>query len=615
MNFTKDNLITIDKNKVPEDTLVIKINDMYFPLMNFNTPAPTPETTGAEYFKCAGVGTAENGGSADSGTTSASTDIIVAGAETAYVNGTYKLVDESATGYDRVWTRTDETYGVLTIRWMEDDSWYILTEDESWMYCDTYASENPYDTEWVAVAGAEPPPTVTQASSSGSAGTLNSNVIVSGAGSGHINGTYTLTDIVIDKDYLSEGQKKVYSYYWADLDQTLYIYYDWNTETWWISDDYNNHDIPFYGSSNAGSENPWEGGTWETGDASDPAPTVTQETTSGAGDAEPDIEPEKVWIGYKAILKEETEIIEIPGIASVVVSGCTYDTDFNGTYILVDESATGTNRVWKNEKNKYLAFNPGGENWCLYAELDGLFFYNNWYPDYPNYTIPENPWDAEHWENINGGSDVPVLTVNETPGTTETKTVKYYEFEETLTTDLTYGYGFTPVVGKVYDREAMVEATLFEKYVSPISSPENMTDFENDEWLVSSTAVYDTNYAWKVFDGNVDSSCWLATSSPKDITWKNKKGKVLVKQIQGYFHDNQVWRNGSFVQGSNDGETWTDLFRGDFWNYFTYEDDKYKLLLTFPDNATSYQYHRIGTEYGSGSYGIIYELSAKSIID
>jgi hypothetical protein len=36
----------------------------------------------------------------------------------------------------------------------------------------------------------------------------------------------------------------------------------------------------------------------------------------------------------------------------------------------------------------------------------------------------------------------------------------YYEFEETLTTELTYGYGFTPEVGKNYDSEAMVRLEL-----------------------------------------------------------------------------------------------------------------------------------------------------------
>lgn len=104
-------------------------------------------------------------------TTEGETVIVVSGAGAAYVNGTYKLVDATATGYDRVWTRTDETYGVLTIRWLEDNSWYILPEDESWMYCDTNASENPYDTEWVALAGAEPPPTVTQQTTEGTSET------------------------------------------------------------------------------------------------------------------------------------------------------------------------------------------------------------------------------------------------------------------------------------------------------------------------------------------------------------------------------------------------------------------------------------------------------------
>ena len=43
---------------------------------------------------------------------------------------------------------------------------------------------------------------------------------------------------------------------------------------------------------------------------------------------------------------------------------------------------------------------------------------------------------------------------------------KYYEFEETLTEGLTFGNGFTPVVDKVYDSEAMIEvADLWTNYI------------------------------------------------------------------------------------------------------------------------------------------------------
>lgn len=457
------------------------------------TSTHIPETTGAEYFKCAVVSTAENGDSTGTSTG----NLIVSGAGMTEANGTYTLVDSSATGYGRVWSMTNDT-GTYTIKWYEDDSWYLdLGTTYPWLYCDTNASENPYDTEWVAVNGDEP------------------------------------------------------------------------------------------------------------------APTVVQEISADT-DTEPDTEAAKVWSGYKAILKTETVTTE--GETVIVVSGFTAPTNMNGTYILSNPTAVGTDRVWvhSDDETRRIWCNTDIGNWRITdaSTEDYPLAVTQSYPPANDPTL--ETWVPNNGDIVPGDSEI-TLSSTTTEGTS--KTVKYYEFEETLTKGLTYGDGFTPVVGKIYDREAMVEATLFEKYVSPISSPENMTDFENDEWLVSSTAVYDNRAAWQVFDGNVDTSCWLESSAPKNITWKNKKGKVLVKQIQGYFHSNQVWSNGSFVQGSNDGETWTDLFRGNFFNYFTSDGDKYKLLLTFPDNATAYQYHRIGTEYNSGNYGIIYELSAKSVID
>ena len=43
---------------------------------------------------------------------------------------------------------------------------------------------------------------------------------------------------------------------------------------------------------------------------------------------------------------------------------------------------------------------------------------------------------------------------------------KYYDFEETITEGLTFGNGFTPVVDKVYDSEAMIEVSnLWTNYI------------------------------------------------------------------------------------------------------------------------------------------------------
>lgn len=206
-------------------------------------------------------------------------DIIVSGCDYTAINGTYKLVDSSKTGKERQWRKDTNPAKPAFIYW-EDDRWYI-NDDElhvTYSYDDVddpvraIKWENP-DGFWTV------PPTLSYVGSSSEGGgslATGTNIIVAGAGSTSVNGTYTLTNIVIDKDYLSDGQKKVYSYYSVSTQQNIYIYYDWNSESWWISYDYNNHDIPMYGSTIASSDNPWDGGTWVTGDASDPSPTVTK---------------------------------------------------------------------------------------------------------------------------------------------------------------------------------------------------------------------------------------------------------------------------------------------------------------------------------------------------
>lgn len=207
-----------------------------------------------------------------------STDIIVSGCDYTAINGTYTLIDSSKTGKERKWTNDTET---VVIYWLEmDKCWrfsdYGLYVAESYDDVDNPVSATTWekgDASWTI------PPTLSWVGSSSDGGgslATGTNIIVAGAGSTSVNGTYTLTNIVIDKDYLSEGQKKIYSYYSVSSQQNIYIYYDWNSETWWISYDYNNHDIPMYGSANAASDNPWDGGTWGTGDANDPAPTVTK---------------------------------------------------------------------------------------------------------------------------------------------------------------------------------------------------------------------------------------------------------------------------------------------------------------------------------------------------
>lgn len=97
---------------------------------------------------------------------SGSTDIIVSGVGLSVFNGTYKLVDASATGYDRVWEmNTDQ--GTYRIKWYtEDSAWYLEIDGDITLYYYSYASENPYDNPWSILEGSAPSPTVTLASGS-----------------------------------------------------------------------------------------------------------------------------------------------------------------------------------------------------------------------------------------------------------------------------------------------------------------------------------------------------------------------------------------------------------------------------------------------------------------
>jgi hypothetical protein len=134
------------------------------------------------------------------GSGSGSTDIIVSGAGTTDVNGTYKLEDSSATGYDRVWKNENGVYLYCGFFWGNTYRWGFGKEmytDSAIEFSDnTYYNamddnvENPWDTDWLAGIGSdESMPTLTLASS-------GSDSVTYTAGEG-----ITIVDTTISADF------------------------------------------------------------------------------------------------------------------------------------------------------------------------------------------------------------------------------------------------------------------------------------------------------------------------------------------------------------------------------------------------------------------------------
>lgn len=310
--------------------------------------------------------------------------------------------------------------------------------------------------------------------------------------------------------------------------------------------------------------------------------------------------PANTWNGYKAVLVEETVTTE--GETMLIVSGSGIA---DGNYKPMDSTATGNSRIWKHTDSEWY-FVWTGSSWVINTSPTYSMGQEKFYPDT---TGDENPWDVTTWWGDDGNVNM-TITQQTTEGTSETK--KYYTFEETLTEGLTFGNGFTPVVDKVYDAEAMIKATLSEKF--PIlSTPDNLTGYENDEWKVFADNEFAEHIAWHAFDGNPD-SIW-ADSGSGYLTWQNKLRQVLVRQLEfiydGNAHSNYVV---SFtLQGSDDGSAWTDIGSAVIDGEYVTDGNYQKATVPFPNNETSYFYHRIYA-IGEGR-NLIGSLIGKRIIE
>ena len=300
---------------------------------------------------------------------------------------------------------------------------------------------------------------------------------------------------------------------------------------------------------------------------------------------------------------------------TIVVVDTVWDI-WSGTYTLVDESATGDARVWKDAATGFV---------LKKYDFDGLRW-GFWQSDTINYAgylqdgVHENPWDATLYVNDEAGEDGDFTL---TPSTTTVlgntwsgykavfdSTAGTWSFESGVTAGLTYT-SVTPIVGGIYSADALVIVSLLYTGTPTLTSPTGMTSESSDEWEISASSFYSTNSApWKAFDGVTGSSSgWTgASNSSWWLQWQNKTKPVLVQKLrfQGTASGDiaQQAITSFILQGSDDGSTWTDLYTASGLTWTTgYEWKEF----TF-SNSKSYYYHRLANITVAANYPTIVEL-------
>lgn len=182
-----------------------------------------------------------------------------------------------------------------------------------------------------------------------------------------------------------------------------------------------------------------------------------------------------------------------------------------------------------------------------------------------------------------------------------------WSFESGVTAGLAYT-NVTPIVGGIYSADALVIVSLLYTGTPTLTSPTGMTSESSDEWEISASDNYGAYYPWKAFDGITDpmTNCWTGNSgSSWWIQWQNKQKQVLVQRLKMTVADSlsQQAVLSFTLQGSDDGNTWTDIHSESGLSWTTNGESK---EFTFA-NSKSYYYHRL-VDITAPSFPTILEL-------
>ena len=151
-----------------------------------------------------------------------------------------------------------------------------------------------------------------------------------------------------------------------------------------------------------------------------------------------------------------------PGVSGAVIE-VTGDTIYgcNGTYTIVDATATGKNRTWRTSDGVWEIRNTnataGIDRWCIFDVASDTFKIRSVMS-----TVPDNPWEVTSWQNNTSPYAYPdlVLTPYDTAKTWSgykavfDSTAGTWSFESDATGGLTYT-SVTPVVGGIYSADAL----------------------------------------------------------------------------------------------------------------------------------------------------------------
>lgn len=152
-----------------------------------------------------------------------------------------------------------------------------------------------------------------------------------------------------------------------------------------------------------------------------------------------------------------------PGVSMSLIE-VTGDTTYgcNGTYTIVDVTATGKNRTWRTSDGVWeirnTKFTLGMDRWCVYDVASDTMKIRSVMS-----TVPDNPWEVTSWQNNTSPYASPDLVLNPTE-ITDTwggymavfdPIAGTWSFEDTVTEGLAYT-SVIPVVDGIYSVDALV---------------------------------------------------------------------------------------------------------------------------------------------------------------
>ena len=646
-NYKRENLLNIAPAKVPAGTLAVKVGGDVFTAGNVKirgtdvsgTTATQEDVVVGKYFfnnkgefvpglldaALSGTGTfykctAVFGEDGD--------NILVSRATETDANGIYVLEDKTAVGFSRVWSKaTNSVTGTKYIIFASDAfsvrTWVLSRgvdiQDNTWLY-QTHSEDgsdvtSPWLAKWIASDSAYGnPPTVIYTETST---TPDCVTFTPSTARGSADHYYLLDDTAGMRIWqTADGERRIIQNYVRGD-----VKYNWAFSE--VADGY------WYpmATSNSTAAYPWEVSSWYD--------TIFQNYFTLNSDyfIKPANLPRKKykkWSGLKATLKTRTVSKRVNSVFSF-----NFDSHFKFTYTYgtdpeqyihrlyssdlawmanADDNLEGANRVFKSH---------GSPTW-LVQYTDGAWYLHKAY-------TPNNPFKTATVARLVGPEPIGTWDTSVCSGTPPSNTIVtstwedwhtvdtqeyYWEFEDVISDNLDWGKGFTPQVGRIYDEEATIAAVLSEP-APGLSAPDNMTTYENDEWVVSADNEFGGTKAWNAFDGNPD-SIWATRQGASYLTWQNKLRSVLVRQLEITYnadaHVNDYTHDVS-LYGSNNGDDWIYIGTPPSLTYTKDSNGYAKAVMTFPDNKISYFYHKICGNMSITIRNVIGTLTAKPKID